>query len=130
MPTYQQYSRGFRMQRLIKTKRRALRRCPQRKGVCSKVQITKPKKPNSAQRKVARVVLTTGQSITVYIPGQGHTVQQYASVLVRGGRVRDLPGIKYKIIRGALDVTPVARRGKRRSKYGTKEWKKKEHPQL
>jgi small subunit ribosomal protein S12 len=86
----------------------------------------KPKKPNSAQRKVARVRLSTQQAITVAIPGQGHNLQQYSAILIRGGRVRDLPGIKYKIIRGVLDASGVMKRGQRRSKFGTKNWRKVE----
>jgi len=122
--TFAQLVRKPRRVKPVSCRRTALKKCPQRRAICAKVRITKPKKPNSAQRKVARVRLTTGKFLTVYIPGQGHTLQQYANVLVRGGRVRDLPGIHYKIIRGALDMAPVARRGQRRSKYGTKNWKK------
>ena len=106
--------------------RPALQGCPQKRAVCIKVRIMKPKKPNSAQRKVARVKLTTQQVITAYIPGQGHNLQQYSVVLVRGGRVRDLPGIRYKIIRGVLDAAGVQKRGQRRSKFGTKNWSRLE----
>ena len=123
MPTYNQL---VRLSRLVKRRRKfrpALKECPQKKGVCSKVRIMKPKKPNSAQRKVARIRLSTGQSITAAIPGQGHNLQQYSVVLIRGGRVRDLPGVRYKIIRGVYDATGVAKRAQRRSKFGTKNWK-------
>ena len=126
MPTYSQL---IRIKRLVKRRRcfrPSLKQCPQKKGVCVKVRITKPKKPNSAQRKVARVRLSTGQVITVAIPGQGHNLQQYSVVLVRGGRVRDLPGVRYKIIRGVYDAVGVAKRANRRSKFGTKNWKKVE----
>lgn len=126
MSTLSQLSRDPRKRKYHKTKKLALRQCPQKKGVCSKVRITKPKKPNSAQRKTARLRLSTGQQITAYIPGQGHNLQQYSVVLIRGGRVRDLPGIRYRIIRGVYDATAIVRRGKRRSKYGTKNWKKAE----
>jgi len=94
--------------------------------VCGKVRIMEPKKPNSAQRKVVRLTLSNGYSITAAIPGEGHNLQQYSVVLIRGGRVRDLPGVHYKIIRGVLDASGVAKRGKRRSKFGTKNWKKNE----
>ena len=106
--------------------RPALQHCPQKKGICTKVRIMKPKKPNSAQRKVARLRLSTNKLITAAIPGEGHNLQQYSVVLVRGGRVRDLPGIKYKIIRGVFDAISVQKRGQRRSKFGTKNWKKNE----
>lgn len=99
--------------------------CPQRRGVCVRVYTTTPKKPNSALRKVARVRLTTGQEVTAYIPGEGHNLQEHSVVLIRGGRVKDLPGVRYHIIRGALDTAAVANRMKSRSKYGTKRPKEK-----
>lgn len=103
-----------------KSRSPALEQCPQKKGVCTRVFITTPKKPNSAKRKVARVRLTTGQEITAYIPGEGHTLQEHSVVLVRGGRVKDLPGVKYHIIRGAYDLQGVQNRRQSRSLYGTK----------
>ena len=124
MVTFTQLSCRGRKKKFSKVKRAALQSCPQKRGVCLKVRIMKPKKPNSAQRKVARVRLSTQQAITAYIPGQGHNLQQYSVVLVRGGRVRDLPGIRYKVIRGVLDAAGVQKRGQRRSKYGTKNWKR------
>lgn len=127
VPTLNQLSHNS--PRIVKRRRLfrpALHGCPQKKGVCSKVRIMKPKKPNSAQRKVARIRLSTGRQVTAAIPGQGHNLQQYSVVLVRGGRVRDLPGVRYKIIRGVYDATPVAKRANRRSKFGTKNWKKTE----
>jgi len=104
---------------------RALQFCPQRRGTCIKTEIVSPKKPNSAERKIARILLTSRQTIRAAIPGEGHNVQQFSSVLVRGGHVRDIPGIRYKIIRGACDISGVAQRARGRSKYGTKQWKKK-----
>ena len=98
----------------------ALKRCPQRRGVCTRVYTATPKKPNSALRKVARVKLTTGEEVTAYIPGEGHNLQEHAVVSIRGGRVKDLPGVRYHIIRGTLDTDGVKNRRKRRSKYGTK----------
>ncbi len=97
-----------------------LKKCPQKRGVCLKVFTTTPKKPNSALRKVARIKLTTGAEVTAYIPGEGHNLQEHSSVLIRGGRVKDLPGIKYHIIRGVLDSNGVINRKNGRSKYGTK----------
>lgn len=97
---------------------------PQRKGVCIKVGITRPKKPNSGERKTARVRLTTGKTITAYIPGEGHNIQQHSVVLVRGGRAQDCPGVRYKLVRGALDLGGVTNRTNSRSKYGTKKPKK------
>ena len=126
MPTYNQLSKFSRLVKRRRCFRPSLKQCPQKKGVCVKVRITKPKKPNSAQRKVARVRLSTGQVITAAIPGQGHNLQQYSVVLIRGGRVRDLPGVRYKIIRGVYDSVGVAKRANRRSKFGTKNWKKAE----
>ena len=104
--------------------RPALQHCPQKKGICTKVRIMKPKKPNSAQRKVARMRLSTDKLITAAIPGEGHSLQEHSIVLVRGGRVKDLPGVRYKIIRGALDCTGVKDRHQSRSKYGAKRPKK------
>ena len=107
------------------TKTPALNSCPQRRGICTRVYTTTPKKPNSAIRKVARVKLTSGFEITAYIPGEGHSLQEHSIVLVRGGRVKDLPGVKYHIVRGALDTAGVANRTVARSKYGTKKAKAK-----
>ena len=120
MPTIQQLVRNGRERPRGKTKSPALRRSPQRRGVCTRVYTTTPKKPNSALRKVARVRLTTGIEVTAYIPGIGHNLQEHSIVLVRGGRVKDLPGVRYKIIRGALDTQGVKNRKQRRSKYGAK----------
>jgi len=103
-----------------KSKSPALQNCPQRRGVCIRVYTTTPKKPNSALRKVARIRLTNGIEITGYIPGEGHSLQEHSVVLVRGGRVKDLPGVRYHIVRGTLDSTGVDERRKSRSKYGTK----------
>ena len=102
----------------------ALNSCPQRRGVCTRVYTTTPKKPNSAMRKVARVRLTNGNEVNAYIPGEGHNLQEHSIVLVRGGRVKDLPGVRYHIIRGALDTAGVEGRSQRRSKYGAKKPKK------
>ncbi len=99
-------------------------KCPQRRGVCVRVYVTTPKKPNSAQRKVARVRLTNGREVIAYIPGEGHNLQEHSTVLVRGGRVKDLPGVRYHIVRGALDTAGVEGRKQGRSKYGTKRPKK------
>ena len=104
---------------------KALHFCPQRRGTCLKTEIVNPKKPNSAERKIAKIYLTSKFTIRAAIPGIGHNVQQFSSVLIRGGHVRDLPGIRYKIIRGAGDVVGVLNRASSRSKYGTKQWKKK-----
>jgi small subunit ribosomal protein S12 len=120
MPTIQQLIRSPRKSIKIKTKSPALNNCPQRRGVCIRVYTTTPKKPNSAIRKVARVRLTTGFEVTAYIPGEGHNLQEHSVVLLRGGRVKDLPGVRYHIIRGALDSGGVKERTQRRSKYGTK----------
>lgn len=120
MPTIQQLVRFERTQREKKTKAPALVSCPQRRGVCTRVYTTTPKKPNSALRKVARVRLTSGFEITAYIPGIGHNLQEHSVVLVRGGRVRDLPGVRYHIIRGTLDASGVKDRTNSRSKYGAK----------
>ena len=120
MPTIAQLVRKGRVSITKKSKSAALDSCPQRRGVCTRVYTTTPKKPNSALRKVARVKLSTGLEITAYIPGIGHTLQEYSVVLIRGGRVKDLPGVRYHIIRGALDTTGVKDRKQGRSKYGTK----------
>jgi len=118
MPTIQQLVRLNRKKIKPFTKTPALKACPQRRGICIRVYTTTPKKPNSALRKVARVKLTTGFEITAYIPGEGHSLQEHSIVLIRGGRVKDLPGVRYKIIRGTLDCTPVKDRYQGRSKYG------------
>ncbi len=120
MPTINQLVRRERKKILKKSKSPALVKCPQRRGVCTRVYTTTPKKPNSALRKVAKVRLTSGYEVISYIPGEGHNLQEHSIVLVRGGRVKDLPGVKYHIIRGALDTAGVANRKKSRSKYGTK----------
>jgi small subunit ribosomal protein S12 len=120
MPTMQQLVRLNRKKIFNVTKSPALNSCPQRRGICTRVYTTTPKKPNSAIRKVARVKLTSGFEVTAYIPGEGHTLQEHSIVLVRGGRVKDLPGVRYKIIRGALDCTGVNGRKQSRSKYGAK----------
>jgi len=120
MPTIQQLVRGGRKVPKAKTKSPALRGSPQRRGVCTRVYTTTPKKPNSALRKVARVRLTSGIEVTAYIPGIGHNLQEHSIVLVRGGRVKDLPGVRYKVVRAALDTAGVADRKKARSKYGAK----------
>jgi small subunit ribosomal protein S12 len=120
MPTIQQLVRLSRLKILNSTKSPALKACPQRRGICTRVYTTTPKKPNSAIRKVARVKLTSGFEITAYIPGEGHSLQEHSIVLVRGGRVKDLPGVRYKIIRGALDCTGVKDRQQSRSKYGAR----------
>ena len=124
MPTIQQLVRSRRIQIKKKTKSPALVNCPQRRGVCTRVYTTTPKKPNSAIRKVARVRLTSGFEVTAYIPGIGHNLQEHSVVLIRGGRVKDLPGIKYHLVRGKLDFTGLASRKSSRSKYGTKKAKK------
>ena len=120
MPTIQQLVRLNRLKIFNTTKAPALKSCPQRRGICTRVYTTTPKKPNSAIRKVARVKLTSGFEITAYIPGEGHSLQEHSIVLVRGGRVKDLPGVRYKIIRGALDSAGVKTRTQGRSKYGAK----------
>lgn len=120
MPTLNQLVRHGRKKVVKKTKSPALQSNPQRRGVCVRVYTTTPKKPNSALRKVARVRLTNGIEVTAYIPGIGHNLQEHSVVLVRGGRVKDLPGVRYKIIRGTLDASGVADRKKSRSKYGAK----------
>ena len=119
MPTIQQLVRKGRTAITKKSKSLALKSCPQRRGVCTRVYTTTPKKPNSALRKVARVRLTNGMEVTAYIPGEGHNLQEHSVVLLRGGRVPDLPGVRYHIIRGSLDTEGVQGRLQGRSKYGT-----------
>ena len=123
MPTISQLVRKGRQVLADKSKSPALDSCPQRRGVCVRVYTTTPKKPNSALRKVARVRLTTGVEVTAYIPGEGHNLQEHSVVLVRGGRVKDLPGVRYHIVRGKLDSLGVAGRNRSRSKYGVKRQK-------
>ena len=120
MPTINQLIRNGRKKPLKKTKVPAMESCPQKRGVCTRVYTTTPKKPNSALRKVARIRLTNGFEVTSYIPGEGHNLQEHSVVMIRGGRVKDLPGVRYHIIRGTLDTQGVADRKQRRSKYGTK----------
>jgi small subunit ribosomal protein S12 len=120
MPTINQLVRKGRKQIKKKTASPALKSCPQKRGVCTRVYTTTPKKPNSALRKVARVRLTNGMEVTSYIPGEGHNLQEHSIVLVRGGRVKDLPGVRYKVIRGSLDASGVSDRKQARSRYGTK----------
>lgn len=124
MPTVNQLVRYGRKRQIKKTSAPALQNCPQRRGVCVRVYTTTPKKPNSALRKVARVRLTNGIEVTAYIPGEGHNLQEHSIVLIRGGRVKDLPGVRYHIIRGTHDASGVEDRMKGRSKYGTKRKKK------
>lgn len=120
MSTVNQLVRSARQEKKTKTKVPALHQCPQRRGVCVRVYTTTPKKPNSALRKVARVRLTTGDEVTAYIGGEGHNLQEHSVVLVRGGRVKDLPGVRYHVVRGTLDCAGVSGRHQGRSKYGTK----------
>ncbi len=120
MPTIQQLVRQGRTTKFSKTKTPALKGSPQRRGVCTRVYTTTPKKPNSALRKVARVRLTNGIEVTTYIPGVGHNLQEHSIVLIRGGRVKDLPGVRYHVVRGTLDTAGVANRKQSRSKYGAK----------
>ena len=120
MPTINQLVKSPRKKIVKKTKSPALVNCPQRRGVCTRVYTITPKKPNSALRKVARVMLTSGFEVTAYIPGIGHNIQEHSVVLIRGGRVKDLPGVRYHIIRGALDSVGVKNRKQGRSKYGVK----------
>jgi len=120
MPTIQQLIRISRVQKKKKSKSPALGACPQKRGVCLQVRTMTPKKPNSALRKIARVRLSNGVEVTSYIPGEGHNLQEHSIVLVRGGRVKDLPGVRYHIVRGTLDTTGVAKRKRSRSKYGAK----------
>lgn len=120
MPTKNQLVKKGRKSKITKTKTPALKKCPQRRGVCVRVYTATPKKPNSALRKVARVRLTTGVEVTAYIPGEGHNLQEHSVVLVRGGRIPDLPGTRYKIVRGTLDTQGVEKRKQGRSQYGAK----------
>jgi small subunit ribosomal protein S12 len=120
MPTINQLIRKSRKDKRKINKVPALQACPQRRGVCTRVYTTTPKKPNSALRKVARVRLTNGHEVTAYIPGEGHKLQEHSVVLIRGGRVKDLPGVRYHILRGVLDTTGVEGRRQARSKYGAK----------
>lgn len=124
MATINQLVRKPRKRKVEKSNVPALEACPQRRGVCTRVYTTTPKKPNSAMRKVARVRLTNGKEVNAYIPGEGHNLQEHSIVLVRGGRVKDLPGVRYHLVRGALDASGVEGRSQRRSKYGTKRPKK------
>lgn len=124
MPTINQLIRKGRKRIVSKTKTPAMGGCPQKRGVCTRVYTSTPKKPNSALRKVARVRLTNKIEVTAYIPGEGHNLQEHSIVLIRGGRVKDLPGVRYHIIRGTMDTAGVADRTQRRSKYGTKRPKK------
>ena len=124
MPTISQLARAGRKKIVSKTKSPALQNSPQKRGVCVRVFTQTPKKPNSALRKVARVKLTSGIEVTAYIPGEGHNLQEHSMVLVRGGRVKDLPGVRYKIVRGALDTQGVKNRKQARSRYGAKMEKK------
>src|SRR5512139_226320 len=125
MPTIQQLISTERQRAQRRSKSPALKSCPQRRGVCTRVYTTTPKKPNSAIRKVARVRLTNGIEVTAYIPGEGHNLQEHSIVLIRGGRVKDLPGVRYHIIRGTLDTSGVENRNQSRSKYGAKKPKAK-----
>ncbi len=120
MPTIQQLVRKPRTQKIYREKARHMQACPQKRGVCTRVYTTTPKKPNSALRKVAKVRLTNGFEVIGYIPGEGHNLQEHSVVMIRGGRVKDLPGVRYHIIRGVLDTQGVADRRQRRSKYGAK----------
>ena len=120
MPTIQQLVRKGRQSKRRKETTPALKGAPQRRGVCTRVFTTTPKKPNSALRKVARVRLTSGMEVTAYIPGEGHNLQAHSIVLLRGGRVKDLPGVRYKIVRGTLDTSGVSERSQSRSRYGAK----------
>jgi len=124
LPTINQLVKHGRKKIIKKTDSPALSKCPQRRGVCTRVYTTTPKKPNSALRKVARVRLTNGFEVTAYIPGEGHNLQEHSIVLIRGGRVKDLPGVRYHIIRGTLDAQGVVGRKQSRSKYGAKREKK------
>jgi len=120
MPTINQLVRKPRVKQVSKSTVPALDACPQKRGVCTRVYTTTPKKPNSAMRKVARVRLTNGQEVTTYIGGEGHNLQEHSVILIRGGRVKDLPGVRYHTVRGSLDTSGVAERKNGRSKYGTK----------
>jgi len=125
LPTVNQLVRKGRKSKKSKTKSPALEKCPQKRGVCTKVFTTTPKKPNSAMRKVARIRLTNNKEVTGYIPGIGHDLQEHSIVVIRGGRVKDLPGVRYHVIRGTLDCEGVQNRGQGRSKYGAKKPKQK-----
>lgn len=127
MPTIQQLIRKGRKAKRRTSKSPALDNCPQRRGVCTRVYTTTPRKPNSALRKVAKVRLTNGYEVIAYIPGEGHNLQEHSIVLVRGGRVKDLPGVRYHIVRGALDTAGVEKRKQGRSKYGAKRPKQKQN---
>nr|YP_011017012.1 ribosomal protein S12 [Gracilaria hainanensis]WQB61690.1 ribosomal protein S12 [Gracilaria hainanensis] len=120
MPTFNQLLKSSRCKKKAQTKSVALEKCPQKKGVCVKIFTMNPKKPNSADRKVVKVQISTGKLIIGYVPGEGHILQEHSVVLIRGGRVKDLPGVKYHLIRGPLDLTAVNSRKKSRSKYGSK----------
>ena len=120
MPTFNQLVRKGRRPPRYKTASPALQACPQRRGVCTRVYTTTPKKPNSALRKITRVRLSNGKEVTVYIPGEGHSLQEHSIVLVRGGRIRDLPGVRYQVVRGARDTLGVQGRKQSRSRYGAK----------
>ena len=120
MPTVNQLVRKGRKKQIVKSNVPALEACPQKRGVCSRVYTTTPKKPNSALRKVARVRLTNGQEVTTYIGGEGHNLQEHSVILIRGGRVKDLPGVRYHTVRGSLDTSGVSDRRQGRSKYGAK----------
>ncbi len=120
MPTINQLIRLGRKQQRVKSKSVALKSCPQKRGVCTRVYTTTPKKPNSALRKIARVRLTNRMEVTTYIPGEGHNLQEHSIVLIRGGRVKDVPGIRYHLVRGTLDCQGVENRKQSRSKYGAK----------
>jgi small subunit ribosomal protein S12 len=124
LPTINQLIKKNRVKKSAKNKVPALEECPQRRGVCLRVYTTTPKKPNSALRKVARVRLTNGQEVTSYIPGEGHNLQEHSVVMIRGGRVKDLPGVRYHVVRGCLDTAGVEKKSKARSKYGVKRDKK------
>jgi small subunit ribosomal protein S12 len=124
LPTINQLIRYGRKKPIKKTPSPALKSCPQKRGVCLRVYTSTPKKPNSALRKVARVRLTNGMEVTTYIPGVGHNLQEHSIVMIRGGRVKDLPGVRYHVIRGTLDTLGVANRSQSRSKYGAKKAKK------
>ena len=120
MPTIQQLIRKPRKQKVYREKARHMEGCPQKRGVCTRVYTTTPKKPNSALRKVAKIRLTNGHEVIGYIPGEGHNLQEHSVVLIRGGRVKDLPGVRYHMVRGSLDASGVAKRKQARSKYGAK----------
>ena len=123
MPTIQQLIRKPRKPRVVRQKSMHMQSCPQKRGVCTRVYTTTPKKPNSAMRKVAKVRLTNGFEVISYIPGESHNLQEHSVVLIRGGRVKDLPGVRYHTVRGSLDTSGVANRKQRRSKYGAKKGK-------